>query len=151
MTEGTSKGLIGLIIHFLSLPDVYKDPCAQEIIDKLNNRDPLVIHVLQKCQNNDSLISMIATDEMIDAIREEIGAYIDNDSKCIQVLQQFKDITTNIQIQKILDRGIQFVKMEDGSDLNDIPLADLMSILDEFSNPDQLIQCIKYMATMIEV
>jgi len=141
---------LDIIIHYLSLPEVYKDPRAKIIIKKLKDRDPTAIDLLYECEN--SLISPIVTDEVIEQIRDELGIFIDSDATCINILKDYKNKTTDIEVINFIDELIKFLSSDNEIQNNIfekyLPLAD--KIIEKISNPDLLILCIKYISSTIE-
>lgn len=146
--------LIDLTCNFLALLNQQHnqtDPRVQELETKLRARDRKALQLMQELKCANSPAAMICTKEMIESIRAELGAYIQNDQECLDTLNRFKDASQCPETQNLLDRAINFVQIPSGSELgSDLPFLDLLNILEEFPDNDDLIECIKYMGTMVD-
>jgi hypothetical protein len=147
---------LDLTCHFLALVSQQPgctDPRIPELETKLRARDPTALQLMRQFKSSTSPVALVCTDEMMEAIRNEVGVIIQTDQECLDVLTRLKAAAQRPTTQQLLENAINFVRIPPGTDLDPeqpLPLLDLVGVVDEFANPDELIECIKYMGTMID-
>lgn len=154
MRSKKMSALIDLTCHFLALLSQQpgqNDPRITELETRLRARDSKALALMRELQLTQGPVALICTAEMIEAVREELGAAIQTDHDCLAALTRLKAASTRPKTQQLLERAINFVKIPPGTELDsEPPFLDLITVLDEFSDPDELMECIKYMGTMID-
>jgi hypothetical protein len=145
---------LDLTCHFLALVSQqpgFTDSRVTELEAKLRARDPTALRLMRQFKSSASPVALVCTDEMMEAIGTELGVIIQTDQECLDVLTRLRETAKRPKTQQLLERAINFVNIPPGTDLDsEPPLLDLVNVVDEFRNPDELIECIKYMGTMID-
>lgn len=138
------------------LQDLLKDepdyPHARELLDLLEAKDPRTIDFILEI-SDDPLFEPYAAGEVLAELRRNMGLAVSTDDRCLQVLNEYKEKTTDPRVLRALDKGIQFLNLPIGASIEPAtwPVDDLLRALESFPGRiDPLADCIRYIANSLE-